>query len=219
MISRQVTEFFAVIVFVALVTGIVYSYNERERECQITVNAPDLFQPNQLIEVDASGSTGTLTWAISPRANNFKIIGKRVVFTGDLGVNEYTITVNSRRGDKSVQRTITIKLGYDSKIPMSKFQLEIISHLPAARTQQEVLALAQSFNHIARIVESKILVEQGQIIEATAWSVSDALGPGLDKWKPFLKKLQAYLDESPPADVAATWREIARALEASDGAA
>ena len=190
-------------------------------DCTITLIGPDLFQPGQLIELNASGSTAkNLTWTILPPTPNFIVIGnKRAIFTSNGEVKEYTIIVTGWLNGKSTQFIHTLSLGYDSNIAVTELQEKIISWLPADRTHDEVIKLAQSFNSIARIIENGTLSSPEEIVEATAWSTSDALGESIDKWKPFLRSLEDYLDTSPPDDHASTWREIARALEASDGAA
>ncbi len=191
-------------------------------DCQITINGPVLFQPGQLIELDASTSTATnLTWTILPYTDNFKIIdsGRKAIFSSNGEKKEYVIVVSGWLRGKAAQCIYTITLGYDSNIAVTDLQEKIISWLPVDRTSVEVIKLAQSFNSIARIIENGTLTTDSEIVEATAWSTTDALGDDIDKWKPFLKKLQEYLESSPPDDHAMTWREIARALEASNGPA
>ena len=184
-------------------------------EDKITVTAPQLFQPGQLIEIDASRSTGTLTWAISPLPDAFRTYGKKACFVTDRDIKQYTIIIST---DK-IKKVITINLGYDHDITINEFQTEVISWIPVGHTKLELMKLAQSFRSIARIIDIEILTEDDQIIDATAWLTSDALGPALEKWKPFLNQLQARFEASPPTDIAVTWREVARALEAQDGAA
>ncbi len=191
-------------------------------DCKIALTAPDLFQPGQLIELDASASMATeLAWGILPATANFKVIddGKRAIFTGTGDQKVYTIIITGWRNGKLVQIFHVLTLGYDSKIAVTDLQKKIISWLPVDRTHDDVIKLAQAFNSIARIIENGTLTDPANIVEATAWSTSDALGKNAEQWEPFLKKLQEYLVNSPPTNHAATWREIARALEASDGAA
>ena len=188
--------------------------------CQITLNGPVLFQPGQLITLDASGSTATnLTWTILPHTSNFIVIGgRKAIFTSNGEHKKYVIVVSGWLNGQAAKSIHTLTLGYDSNIAVTDLQEKIISWLPADRTHDEVIKLAQSFNSIARIIENGTLSTPEEIVEATAWSTTDALGESIDKWKPFLTSLTDYLNTTPPSDHAMTWREIARALEASDGA-
>ncbi len=191
-------------------------------DCYVSVEGPGLFQPGQLIELDASSSTATnLTWTIVPPTNNFKVIdnGRKAVFTSNGEKVEYIVVVSGWLNGKSAQCIHTITLRNDFNIAVTDLQEKIISWLPTDRTHIETLKLAQAFNSIARIIENGTLNSADEIVEATAWSTSDALGDGAEKWRPFLKSLQEYLEESPPENHAVVWREIARALEASNGAA
>ncbi len=213
------------VVFVGLVGVLAGSHfigSFSTPECQITINGPELFQPGQLIILDASGSTATsLTWTILPFTTNFKVIdnGRQAIFTSNGEKKEYVVVVTGWLKGKAAQFIHTITLGYDSNIAVTDLQEKIISWLPADRTYLETIKLAQAFNSIARIIENGTLVSADEIVEATAWSTSDALGDEVDKWKPFLKSLQEYLEETPPDNHAIIWREIARALEVVDGAA
>jgi len=190
--------------------------------CQITLNAPELFQPGQMVLLDASeSSVSYMSWGILPKTNNFRIIdnGRKAIFTGNGDKKCYTIIISGYLNGKLVQYFHILTLGYDSNIAVSDLQEKIINWLPMDRTHDEMIKLVQSFNSIARIIENGTLTTTDEIVEATAWSTTDALGDSIDKWKPFLRNLQEYLEASPPNDHAITWREIARALEAADGAA
>ncbi len=205
---------------VIVTLGLVTSFTNNV-DCIITVDGPDLYQPGQLIVIDASASTATtLTWTILPHTDNFRVIGGgKAIFTSNGEEKEYTIIITGWLNGVAAQWIHTISLGYDSNIAVTELQERVISWLPVDRTTLETAKLAQAFNSIARIIENGTLNSADEIVEATAWSTSDALGDEIDKWKPFLKSLQEYLEESPPDNHAIVWREIARALEASDGAA
>jgi hypothetical protein len=208
-------------------------------EAKLVITAPTEVRIGKLVVLDVSKSSGnTFKWLVVPETEDFLVIdnGRRAVFSSGV-VGEYMFIIACAINDSvDVQRHIVrvVNTGPtppgpvtpDDPMPpvsptstLSKKVSEWCASIQSPTRAADAVKLANAFDSVAARIDAGTLTDPYAIITATAEVSRSALGPNAKDWVPFLRSLQAELEQrasdgtlSTPTQHAGVWKEIAKGL-------
>ena len=206
-------------VLLSLIFGFSFVYIITQKG-NIVIDGPDSYTVGELVTLDASASRADeLIWKIIPPTDNFKVFDRMAIFSSIEPI-DYTVVVIARYNRNLDCQVFPLPYKKEKgkvKIEkLNKFEQEVKTWLVANQNKDAALRLAQSFRIVARTIDSGVYETVDDVILATAWANSDALGQDLEVWKPFLEKFQNYLQNNPPNTVkehTVLWKNMATALK------
>jgi hypothetical protein len=209
-------------------------------EAVVVITAPKEVKLGKLVVLDVSESTGNkFKWMVVPETEDFLVIddGRRAVFSSGVP-GEYMFIVACAAGDSvDVKRHIVRILSISPPPPIDPIDpvsppnpTRIMSELGKKVTSwcvkvqsptrsAEARQLADGFESVASQIDAGILTSAYEIIQSTTDAHKGALGDRLQVWIPFLRGLQAELEQRAdnrtlvsPAQHSVAWKEIAKGL-------
>lgn len=209
-------------------------------EAVVVITAPKEVKLGKLVVLDVSESTGNkFKWMVVPETEDFLVIddGRRAVFSSGVP-GEYMFIVACAAGDSvDVKKHIVRILGISPPPPIdpidpikpnpihitSELGKKVISWCEKVQSptrSAEARQLASGFESVASQIDAGILTSAYEIIQSTTDANKGALGDRLQVWIPFLRGLQAELEQRAdngtlvsPAQHSVAWKEIAKGLQ------
>jgi len=183
---------------------------------KLDLKIPKSYSPGSLIELDASGSRGRLSWVIIPETE-YKLIdhGKRVLFSSPQSIN-YIIILSGAKGGRIISKIYYLNPVSNIQNSNSNNQISFPS-LPSPINPATLLALSESFNNIATLAENNTFQTLDEFFNASIFSNNAAI-PEQEKeaWKEFFKNLQDYIQKLNLKTVREhipVWRKISQVLK------
>lgn len=168
----------------------------QEEGAKLIVEGPSRAGIGDLVVISVEKSSAkSFKWLVTPSTDNLLVIdgGKRIVFSsGTKGT--FTFIVACGLGDSCDLATHTLVIG--DAPPENVLSSKIASwcdKVTSSSKRLEALALANSFEKNAKMIESGDLVSAEEIVRSTFESNKKALGESHQKWMPFREELAKEL--------------------------
>jgi hypothetical protein len=204
-------------------------------KARVTLNAPDKGVVGELIRLDVSTSVAdSFKWLLVPESVDFQVYddGRKAVFSARKPGSYMFVIACAKDGFVDVMTHVVHIVKPGDPDPTIKYPVvekpqpgaSLTNLLPywcaeARRTQEEALALAESFESVAAAIAGGAYTTPVEISRATGEANRAALGDSLASWMPVLSKLQGELKRradakelETPEQHAEAWREIAQGL-------
>lgn len=202
----------------------------------VEIVAPTSVKVGELVVLSVEDSDArSFTWQVVPPTKHFMVIdgGKRAVFSSpDAGA--YLFIVGAAKADSVDLKTHKLMVKSDEKpvpapapAPGSALAAKVRALADAVNSpakKAEAAKLSHAFAGIAAAVSAGAISDPADIVSATKEATKTSLGTSLPAWTSFLQGLQSELKvmadagKLPDAKAhAATWDEIAKALQAFAG--
>lgn len=212
-----------------------FTQNLGDDEAEIIIIAPTEVKIGELVILDVSQSIANeFEWMIVPETDDFLIIddGRRAVFSSGVA-GEFMFIIAGAVGDSvDVKRHVVRVVGntpppepvdpIDPDDPVSALSEKVGSwcgKIQSPTRTSDATKIAAAFESIAAQIDAGTLTEPHKIVLATSKANREALGDQLQAWIPFLRSLQAELEQQAddgllvtPAQHSVTWKEIAKGL-------
>lgn len=203
---------------------------ERVDQAEVNIKAPVSVKVGDVIYIDLSESLGGgFDFEITPKPPGLRTFDEgRIIVCGTGNANiTYTVTVScALEGDSDLgTHKIRVSGAQEVVVPVNPGEGlvdkvgEWALDVDSASKKVEALALADSFEETAGLINDDTLKSIDTITKVTAASNRNALGDNIDSWRPFLDSLSRELkamsmdDQLIDAeDHAPVWLELSQGL-------
>lgn len=205
-------------------------------EAEVIIAAPEEVKLGKLVVLDVSQSVGNkFEWMVVPETEDFLVIdeGRRAVFSSGVPGEFMFIVACAVNDSVDVKRHIVRVIGVTPPPPppnppqppvnpstaLSKKVGTWCTTIQSPSRSGDAIKLAGAFEAVAAQIDAGTLVQPYDIITSTTEANRAALGEQLQAWIPFLRSLQAELEQRAddgllvtPTQHSAVWKEIAKGL-------
>jgi len=220
---------------ITIYSGLTQNLDEDDL-AEVIIAAPAEIKLGKLVVLDVSQSVGNkFEWMVVPETEDFLVIdeGRRAVFSSGVPGEFMFIVACAVNDSVDVKRHIVRVIGVTPPPPqppvpptppgpetaLSKQVGTWCAKIQSPSRSGDAVKLAGAFEGVAAQIDAGTLTQPYDIITATTEANRASLGDQLQAWIPFLRSLQAELEQRAddgllvtPVQHSAVWKEIAKGL-------